>query len=201
MRHATGAMAEPNPAKATPTEDPKDRGYYGSGALLVVSALVLAFYLIPKLLGGGGSSFDGKAAPSFHAEYTSNAPDGASEVSLSNLKGKVVLIDFWATWCPPCRAEAPVMDRLYTKYKSQNVAVVGINTDDQEGNAAAYATAQHLNFPIAYDRDHSAANAYEVASLPTLVVLSRSGNVVAKRTGRMSEADLEALLQKAMEQP
>jgi thiol-disulfide isomerase/thioredoxin len=187
---AVGARAAESPSCAAKAAD---KGYYGSGFLFVLAAVFLALYVVPKLLSSGDSATTapGSIAPEFHADYIVNGPGEAKTVALADLKGRVALLDFWATWCGPCRTEAPIINRLYARYKDNaEVAIVGINTDDQ-----------NLNFPMAFDGDGSASAAFQVQSLPTLVVLSRSGHVVARHSGTMSEANLDKLIQKALVAP
>jgi thiol-disulfide isomerase/thioredoxin len=121
------------------------------------------------------------------------------EFALSELRGKAVVVDFWATWCGPCRAEAPIINALAEKHASDNVVFIGLNTDDEEGNAVAFARKHGLTYPIAYDADRSAARAYNVKGLPTLVVISRSGKVVGTRTGVTSAKELDEMIREALE--
>ncbi|NOU28379.1 MAG: redoxin family protein [Polyangiaceae bacterium] len=184
---------------------------YPAGTALVVVGLLLAFAGIPRVLAGGHGRLSGADAPDFTAELVLNpetvaaalpAPEAGAvapkTVTLSELRGKAVVLDFWATWCGPCKAEAPIMDGIAKRYKDRGVVVVGVNTDDEEGNAEEFARQRHLSFPIAFDRDRSAARAYGVSALPTLVVVSRTGKIVAVRTGVTSDTELEELIREAL---
>jgi thiol-disulfide isomerase/thioredoxin len=186
---------------------------YPVGTALVVVGLLLAFAGIPRVLGGGHGRMSGAEAPDFTAELVLNpetvaaampAPEAGTTatapktVTLSDLRGKAVVLDFWATWCGPCKAEAPIMDGIAKRYKDRGVVVVGVNTDDEDGNAEEFARQRHLSFPIAFDRDRSAARAYNVSALPTLVVVSKTGKIVAVRTGVTSDSELEELIREAL---
>jgi thiol-disulfide isomerase/thioredoxin len=127
-----------------------------------------------------------------------NAPSDGNDMSLSTLRGHAVLLDFWATWCGPCRAEAPVVNRIAQRYHDQGLAVIGVNTSDQSGTAAQYAKGHGLTYPIAQDPGDRAANAFGVESLPTLVVISKAGKITAFRSGTTSEAELDALVKREL---
>jgi cytochrome c biogenesis protein CcmG, thiol:disulfide interchange protein DsbE len=175
---------------------------FDSTTIGIVFLLLIAMVAIPKFLGSKGK-MSGKEAPEFSVELVLNADragaaPGASSVKLSDLRGKAVVIDFWATWCGPCRAEAPIVNKLAERYRGKDVVVLGVNTDDGEGKAKAFAQQERLTYPIAYDGDRSAANAYNVQGLPTLVVVSKTGKIVAIRTGVTSESDLEELVEQAL---
>jgi len=162
----------------------------------MVVALIVAFAFLPRFFGSrGGGPLSGKPAPEVTFNYVLNAP--AAAPSLSSLKGHPVLLDFWATWCGPCQQTAPVVDRIAARYRDQGLAVVGVNTSDEAGNAAPWASRHHLNYPIAFDSGE-AARAYGVENLPTLVVIGKDGNVVAVHHGLTSDAELDDLVKKAL---
>jgi len=134
-----------------------------------------------------------KPAPEFSLKDASG-----QTVRLADYRGKVVLLDFWATWCGPCQQEAPIVDRIAQRYGAQGLAVVGVNTSDEAGNAAPFAKRHHLSYPIAYDEGQRVAMAYGVENLPTLIVISKTGKVVAIRRGVTSDAELEDLVKRAL---
>ncbi len=97
-------------------------------------------------------------------------------VVLSQLVGKPVLVNFWATWCGPCRAEFPAFVRKYKQYQDQGFVIIGVNTQDPNPDQGVQAFAQNtlVNFPIARDRDERIARAYNVRGLPTSVFIDRA---------------------------
>ena len=166
---------------------------------VLVFAAILGFAYLPKLFGHSSeSALAGKDAPDVALRIVANAATDSNDVSLSALRGHAVLLDFWATWCGPCRAEAPVVDRISRKYRDQGLAVIGVNTSDQSGTAAQYAKGHGLTYPIALDTGDRAANAYGVESLPTLVVISKTGKVVAFRSGTTTESELDDLVKREL---
>ena len=104
---------------------------------------------------------------------------------IAQFKGKVVLVDFWATWCGPCRAELPNVKEVYDKYHKRGFEVVGISLDDDAGDLTSFIKEEHLAWPILFEGgdgatgfDHPMAKRYEVDGIPRAVLLNREGKVV-----------------------
>jgi thiol-disulfide isomerase/thioredoxin len=178
--------------------------YAVAGAALIIG-LLLAFAWLPRLLHAHESEQVGKDAPAvkvpvvFNAEVLAqgtNAPP--TSIGIDELKGHAVVLDFWATWCGPCKAEAPILDRVATRFKSSGLVVIGISTDDDDQEGAAWAKAHHLSYPIAFDNGKEASRAYGVEALPTLIVISKTGKVIARRTGVTDSEELERLVNQAL---
>src|SRR5271156_3906590 len=105
-------------------------------------------------------------------------------VKLSDFKGKVVIVDFWATWCPPCRAEIPHFVKLQDKYAKQGLVIVGISVD--EGGAevvSSFAKANKINYPIALGNQDVAEQYGATDGIPTTFVIDRKGNIISKHLG------------------
>ena len=104
-------------------------------------------------------------------------------VSSSQLQGKVVFINFWATWCPPCRAEMPSLDKLYQQLKNDNrIVFLFLSEDDEINKAKAFISSNHYSFPIAIPASNMPADLFS-GTLPTTVVLDKEGKVVMKHEG------------------
>jgi cytochrome c biogenesis protein CcmG/thiol:disulfide interchange protein DsbE len=130
----------------------------------------------------------GFAAPDFSLE----TPDGAT-ISLSDLRGQVVLVNFWATWCPPCRAEMPAIQGVYERYQDRGFSVLAVDVGEGDAQVAAFADQQGLTFPILLDRDTSVSNRYQVRAMPSTFFIDQSGTIQEVTLGGpMSEAFIES---------
>lgn len=114
----------------------------------------------------------GDNAPPF--ELTS-LTEGAQK--LSDFRGKVVVLNFWATWCQPCVSELPSLQRLYTDYKSKGLEIVAIGIDDEPSNLEEFRRSYGLSFPILIDRDGSVKSKYKLTGVPETFFLDRDGKI------------------------
>jgi peroxiredoxin len=129
------------------------------------------------------------------------APSGAPS-SVASLKGKVALIDFWASWCGPCRLVAPRLNALKDRLGPQGLAVIGITTDDAEV-AAVFAEKHRMRYPSVIDNDGETSRAYGISGLPTMVLIDRRGIVRDVFVGfdPNGDARLEAAIKKLLAEP
>lgn len=104
-------------------------------------------------------------------------------IALSKLKGQVVMLNFWASWCGPCRTEMPLMDQIYKKYNAAGFVLLGVNVDTDSTDAQKFLSQVSVSFPIAYDRENKVSKVYEVAAMPSTVFIDRKGNVRALHRG------------------
>jgi cytochrome c biogenesis protein CcmG/thiol:disulfide interchange protein DsbE len=195
-----GALTRPAPhARSLVVTNPEGgKGVNALSLAFLVMAIVASFALLPRIFRPFQSPLVGKEAPGFELKAVLNGPQGAEQVSLASLKGKAVILDFWATWCGPCRAEAPLLDRLSQRFQNDGLVVLGVNTNDEDGLAAIYGKKTNLSYPLVYDTQSKVARTYGVDSFPTLVVVDREGKVSAVRVGVTDEAELDRLVKKVL---
>ena len=117
-----------------------------------------------------------------------------TQVSLSDFKGQVVLLNFWATWCPPCKLEMPTLQQHYVDFKDQGLVVVGVEAGEPKAEVQAFAAEQQLTFPILPDEKSAVTDQYRVLALPTTFVIDRQGVIVRQHRGMMDEAQVDEYL-------
>ena len=135
----------------------------------------------------------GFLAPDFELKTTTG-----ESVKLSDLRGQAVLVNLWATWCPPCRAEMQSIEKVYQDYKDQGFTVLAVNMtrQDQLSAVAPFVTEQGLTFPILLDETGEVANAYQLQSIPSSYFIRRDGVInEVVISGPMSEALLRTRIE------
>jgi thiol-disulfide isomerase/thioredoxin len=162
-------------------------------ALLLVGAIIMGFQEVSfsSLLK------DGTVAPDFTLKTLAGP-----EVTLSKLRGKVVLVDFWATWCPPCRAEMPYLLSIAKEYEARGVTLVAVNRDDLEDQVPKvleFAKEMPRIEPYTAFGTPELSQIYLVHALPTLYVLDTQGRIVTSEQGQASESQLRRWIERALE--
>ena len=137
--------------------------------LLLALFLALASIALPA---SARSGLEGKAAP----DFALRSLDGKNR-RLSELRGEVVMINFWATWCGPCREEMPLLDRIYQQYAPVGFQILGVNVDDAGSRAAEMAQTLGVSFPVLFDETKSVSKLYDIGAMPMTVLIARDGTV------------------------
>ena len=118
------------------------------------------------------SSLEGQVAPDFALKSSTG-----ENLRLSEFRGDVVMINFWATWCGPCRQEMPLLDELYSRYNRVGFNLLGVNIDDDSRRAMQMVEELGVNFPVLFDASKDVSKLYEVEAMPVTVIVDRSGTV------------------------
>jgi len=169
--------------------------------VLGATALVVGLAIVKGRQGAPG--MDGKVAP----EVTLNLLDGNNKtMRLADEKGTVVILDFWATWCGPCRDSMPLVQKIWKEYEPKGVKLVAVNTDVSSANrdpaVREFLLQNRLALTVAIDDDsQQAANAFGISSLPTLVILDKAGKVAFAHIGGLNpsaEREFRDVLDKSL---
>jgi thiol-disulfide isomerase/thioredoxin len=113
-----------------------------------------------------------KPAPAFKLNSLAGKP-----ISLDQYKGQVVMINFWASWCGPCRQEMPILEKLHSKYKPMGFSMLGVNVEPDSSLAANWLKSTPVTFPILFDTKSEVSKLYAVAGMPSTVIIDRKGNL------------------------
>ncbi|MDR0688886.1 MAG: TlpA family protein disulfide reductase [Spirochaetaceae bacterium] len=119
------------------------------------------------------------------ADFSLPLTDGTN-LDTEKLRGKVVFLNFWATWCGPCRAEMPSMEALYRRFKDQDLEILAVNVQESLRQVTAFMDQWGLTFPAALDSRGSVGSAYGVMAIPTTYIVNREGRIIARVVGSLN---------------
>ncbi len=140
--------------------------------LRLVLTLLFGLLLVCAPPVPASADLKGKPAP----DFALRSLDGKNR-RLSEMRGEVVMINFWATWCGPCREEMPLLDRIYQQYRPVGFQVLGVNVDEAGSRAGDMAKSLGVTFPVLFDDDKSVSRLYDIGSMPMTVLIARDGTV------------------------
>lgn len=154
---------------------------------------------IANQLGGGGGTSSGDVFDKGDGQHAAawTLPDlrhPGAELSLARYRGRPLVLNFWASWCPPCRKEMPALAAV-ARHLSGRVDFVGVDTNDQRSAALAFAAHTGVAYPLAYDAHGNVAGTYGVYGLPTTFFISSTGVILGRQVGGMSKPRLQQLIQ------
>ncbi len=154
---------------------------------------LLALACLVVLSASAGATSTSVPAPNFSLKSL----DGKN-IKLSELAGNVVLVNFWASWCGPCRQEMPLLNAIHNKYEPLGFTVLGVNVEEQVANARSYIDERPVDFPILLDGDNQMSQVYNVIAMPTTVVIDRDGKIRFIHQGYQSgdEAKYHSMIKK-----
>ena len=172
-----------------------------SNRLIVLIASILILGALWTLISRGPESSSQQSGVPPNPKEGFTAPDftldllDGGQLSLSELRGHPVVLNFWASWCLPCRSEMPAIENVYQRYKDSGLIVIGLNltSQDSESDARAFVQELGLTFPIALDRDGSVRERYQLLGLPSTYFIDQSGIIRSIIVGGpMSEATIQS---------
>ena len=156
--------------------------------IAIRSLCLAALAALPALASNVATLRAGAPAPAFQL----GSSDG-KQVSLDSFRGKIVLVNFWASWCGPCRKEMPILEQLNRQYRNKGVALLGVNVEPDSAAATDWLKATPVSFPILFDVDSKVSKLYQVEGMPNTVILDRKGNVRYIHRGYQPGAENEYL--------
>ena len=125
---------------------------------------------------------------------------GREVLDLEQLAGKPVVLSFWTTWCPYCRAQTPILVAAHAAHAAQGIQFIGINVSEQQAQVRDYLGANGISYPIALDANGQVAGLYNVTGYPTTYFLDAEGRVVVRHLGQLTPEQLEVYMQTLLEE-
>ncbi len=195
-------------SQPTPTSQRAPRILPGRGAWSLFSLVVLLLsaawiWLSADPEGATTGGMIPAPRPGFLAPDFSLPDTEGNLTTLSDLRGQAVLVNLWASWCTPCQAEMPAMQRVYEEYKDQGFTILAVNATQQDSQAAAaqFALEKGLTFPILFDMDGSVARSYQMTALPSSFFILPDGTINEVIIGGpMAEALLRVRIEQLLEE-
>ncbi|HZW82222.1 MAG TPA: TlpA disulfide reductase family protein [Candidatus Deferrimicrobium sp.] len=165
----------------------KDRASKIPLLLTVTIVFIIAIVVLPKVYGEAAVKYAaiGKPAPNF----TLTSLDG-KKVSLNELKGRPIILNFWATWCPPCKLEMPALDKVYGKSSEKGFTMLTINQQEDVGTIQKFLKENGYSLPVVLDSSGEVGELYQVQGIPTTVFIDSKGVITDIHTGTMPVEDL-----------
>ncbi len=174
--------------------------FVSAGLLFGLAAGLIIFYGLPSLPRLANASGGPTATPAPAPVVGAPAPNfrlknlAGNDVELASLKGQVVLINFWATWCGPCEAEMPAIDQRYQTFQNRGFTVLAVNLDEPANEVTNFINRLGVTFPVLLDPGETVFDLYRVRGYPTTFIVDRSGMIAAQHVGYMSDEQLDRYL-------
>ena len=174
----------------------------GQGVAIGLVALLFILLAWSLLTDDGGGLKSAAAAGDLPQapDFTLERLDEDGELQLSSLRGKAVVINFWASWCAPCKEEAPYLEQVWQRNRERGLVVVGLDAKDFRADGRRFADRFGLTFPLVFDGPGDTTDPYGVTGFPETFVLDREGRVVATFAGAVSGEDERVRLESAIDE-
>lgn len=176
-----------------------DRGRWGRVGTVGAALLLVALLFYGLTTTGTGNSIDqslasgrAPAAPAFSAEVLQGASvlGGDGELELADLEGMPVVLNLWASWCDPCREEAPILEQGWRRDRRSGVVYLGLNTQDLTDDAREFLAEEQVTYPIVREPEGEIADAYQATGIPETFFISDRGRIVGRVRGALTEPQL-----------
>ena len=168
----------------------KKRYFFIAGILIVLAGFV-AFSMSTRPIEGGKKMIE-KSQPAIDFNLKNLEGD---DITLSSFQGKVVFLNFWATWCPPCRGEMPSIQKLHEKMQDRDFIILAVSIGEKENAVKNFIEKNNYTFPVLLDPDNQAAQDYDISGIPTTLLVDKEGKVVFRETGSRNWASTEIIEQ------
>lgn len=155
---------------------------------LIILSVIISGFFTGCVAAGSGTAAKFPSAVTDELDFTLKDLSGNS-ITLSGLKGKIVVVNFWATWCGPCKAEIPDFIEVYAQYRDKNVEFLGISQENIN-DVRSFAGDFHINYPILIDEDGSVSNSWNVRAIPATFIIDKEGNIISGQVGTLAKSRL-----------
>jgi cytochrome c biogenesis protein CcmG/thiol:disulfide interchange protein DsbE len=173
----------------------------GAQVAAVVAVLGLLGLLIWKITNQTTSSIPKQVASGKHPVapgFTLQRINGPGSLSLASLRGKAVVLNFWASWCGPCRDEAPTLERAWIRYRSRGLVVLGVDQQDLTSDARAFAKKNHVTYPLVRDGPGHVVAQYGLTAVPETFFINRHGKLVGHVASAIGARALDSGIRQAL---
>lgn len=180
--------------------EPKKNWFYFNIAIaliLIGLGVVSLFWLGPQSTGRSSSSagqFAQQPGNSPAADFSLTSLDG-TQVSLADYKGQVILVNMWATWCPPCKAEMPTINAFYESHRDDGFVVLAVNSQEGAATVRNFIESNGFSFPVLLDPNGEVMDRYHVRALPTSFIIDRNGMIQHIQSGEISTQQLTKIVE------
>lgn len=171
--------------------DKKKKRLIMRASILIIIVVAIGYTIYSSIFNESKVVKAGDTAPDFHLQTL----DGES-VQLSDYKGKGVFLNFWATYCPPCKDEMPYMDNQYKQFKDKGVEILAVNVGEPALTAEKFAKRYDLSFPILMDGREEVYRAYGVKPIPATFLIDKDGKVIDKVTKGLTEEEIKEMMER-----